>query len=31
MTTRSQNQYGTVSANDVYMCQGIDGIWRPAQ
>lgn len=31
MTTRSQNQYGTVTANDVYMCQGMDGIWRPAQ
>lgn len=31
MTTRSQNQYGTVTANDVYMCQGIDGIWRAAQ
>jgi len=31
MTTRSQNQYGTVTANEVYMCQGIDGIWRPAQ
>lgn len=30
MTTRSQNQYGTVTANDVYMCQGVDGIWRPA-
>lgn len=31
MTTRSQNQYGTVTANDVYMCQGADNIWRPAQ
>ncbi|MBI1236635.1 MAG: hypothetical protein GC188_08130 [Alphaproteobacteria bacterium] len=31
MTTRSQNQYGTITANDVYMCQGVDGIWRPAQ
>ena len=31
MTTRSQNQYGTVTANDVYMCQGVDNIWRPAQ
>jgi uncharacterized protein YcfJ len=31
MTTRSRNEYGTVSANDVYMCQGVDGIWRAAQ
>lgn len=31
MTTRSQNQYGSVTANEVFMCQGIDGIWRPAQ
>jgi len=31
MTTRSQNSYGTVTANEVYMCQGIDGIWRRAQ
>lgn len=31
MQSRSQNSYGQVTTNDVYMCQGSDGIWRPAQ
>tara|TARA_R110002096_G_scaffold72077_7_gene171996 strand:- start:412 stop:1140 length:729 start_codon:yes stop_codon:yes gene_type:complete len=31
MQSRVQNSYGQVTTNDVYMCQGSDGIWRPAQ
>lgn len=31
MQTRRADAYGTVSSQSVWMCQGSDGIWRPAQ
>lgn len=30
MQTRRQDSYGNVTTDDVYMCQGTDGMWRPA-
>lgn len=31
MQTRRQDGYGNITVNDVYMCRGTDGVWRPAQ
>lgn len=31
MESRSADAYGAVSTRSVWMCQGTDGIWRPAQ
>ncbi len=31
MQSRSQDSYGQITTNDVYMCQGTDNIWRPAR